>query len=351
VELTGGNVLADILATDDAKNINTILTGKRIKLTAENPTTTVTVTGQEKLEAPHLDEAVMETITADERENINTWLNLEDVDEKSDAEIATAIDNAIQEKARNELDIVQKPDDGSETEQPAIVAAKTYDVTYTNADGVEQNKGFEKGYLDITLDFPEDEKPTTYDGNYIVAHLVMHSGTSKDGQIEYLKPYKVDAAGLHVRVTSLSLFTAIKTDTEVVSDLITNTDNLYGEVPDDGVTPSITVAAPADNTGMIVLVGAVAATAVVGGVVAYNWDKLPVHKIEGTVVDANGVAIANATVTIAKEGKVVKTLTTDENGHYEAKVAKGEYTITATVGEASTTAEGSTGTAAQLKIA
>jgi hypothetical protein len=170
-----------------------------------------------------------------------------------------------------------------------------------------------------------------------VAHLVTHSGTGKDGKIEYIKPI-VTEKGLTVTLTSLSYVMAIETEDDV-------------EIPEEPTSTPAPAKAEVDNTGTILLVGALAVTAVVGGVIAYNWDKLPVHKIEGTVVDANGAAVAGATVTIAKDGETVKTVTTDANGYYKAYVAKGEYTITATAGASTATAEGSTGASTQLAVA
>jgi hypothetical protein len=84
-------------------------------------------------------------------------------------------------------------------------------------------------------------------------------------------------------------------------------------------------------------------TAVVGGVViARNWDKLPVHKAEGTLTDASGAAVAGATVTLEKGGEVVKTVTTDASGSFKAYVPQGDYTLTATAGDASVTLTGYT---------
>jgi hypothetical protein len=212
----------------------------------------------------------------------------------------------------------------------------------------------------IYLEFPTNA--TTYDPNYyVVAHLIM-TGTDA-GKVEYFIPDVVTLTGgkkmLVVKVNSLSPFVVIPTDKEVPANIdgITKIDVTQtgaaggGDAVDTDKSDTGAAVEKPDNTGTIILIGAVAATAVVGGVIAYNWDKLPVHKIEGTVVDANGAAVANATVEIAKDGKVVKTVTTDANGYYVAKVAKGEYAITAIAGETSATAEGSTGTAAQLAIA
>jgi hypothetical protein len=224
-------------------------------------------------------------------------------------------------------------------EKPQVIAKAVYDVTYTDEEGEEQTY-FPQG-LEIVLPYPTG---TDADSNFVVAHLVLHDegNTAKNGSVEYFDGSKIEAKedGLHVTVTSLSTFAVMATDKAL---------NLSGNAS-GGLLPD-TGNAKADNTALIVAVGAVAVTAVVGGVIAYNWDKLPVHKIEGTVVDASGAAVANATVELVKDGKVVKTLTTDANGCYSARVAKGEYTITATVGEATATAAGSTGESAQLAIA
>jgi hypothetical protein len=79
---------------------------------------------------------------------------------------------------------------------------------------------------------------------------------------------------------------------------------------------------------------AMAAIAAVGGItLAANWDKLPVHKVQGTLTDATGAAVANATVTLEKNGEAVKTVTTDASGHFKAFVPQGEYDLIATVGD------------------
>jgi hypothetical protein len=232
--------------------------------------------------------------------------------------------------------------------KPKVLAKAVYDVTYTAEDGTEQNY-FGGEEREIVLPYPGDAQKDTY-ANYVVAHLVLHEQgekASKNGTVEYLTPTQ-ETDGLHVKVTSLSTLVAMATD-QVVTLPSTASDTTEEEKKTD--TEAVAPAAKSDDSGAIILAGAVVATVVVGGIIYYNWDKLPVHKIEGTVVDANGAAIANATVTLAKDGKVVKTITTDANGYYSAKVAKGDYTITVTVGEASATAEGSTGASAQLAIA
>jgi hypothetical protein len=265
----------------------------------------------------------------------------------------------VQNKATDE---VSKTLNANVSTSAKVEKSEIRDVVYgyyeETEDGTkfrDQSDSFEGGY--IYFDLIDGEKNVD---QYVIAHLIMHSTdpNKKAGTIEYLKPtLSEDGTQLRVYATSLSPFVVIKADAALPDSVYTPVKTISGAGNDGNKTDTDKsgsgsgASVKPDNTGTIILIGAVAATAVVGGVIAYNWDKLPVHKIEGTVVDANGAAVANATVEIAKDGKVVKTVTTDANGYYSAKVAKGEYTITATVGEASTTAEGSTGTAAQLAIA
>jgi hypothetical protein len=283
-----------------------------------------------------------------------------------------------------------------------VVASAVYDVTFENESGKTQNTDFAGGQLKVYLPYPEiptetseeedkaednaeapkeetinatpmasgeegDEVESADNGTeagatdttvslkdywsdytLVVAHAVAHDESAANyGEIEYFAGDDIECGedGLYVYVSSLSTFAVLAVDGEVTLP------STATEATPSEDTASVAPAAKADDSGAIILAGAVVATVVVGGIIYYNWDKLPVHKIEGTVVDANGAAIANATVTLAKDGKVVKTVTTDANGYYSAKVAKGDYTITVTVGEASATAEGSTGASAQLAIA
>jgi hypothetical protein len=90
-----------------------------------------------------------------------------------------------------------------------------------------------------------------------------------------------------------------------------------------------------NNTGLIVA-GAVAAAAVVGGVVlARNWSKLPVHVVSGTVTNGteNG-ALRDVTITLLKDGEVVRTVTTGASGSYRMFVPQGEYTLQASYTDA-----------------
>jgi hypothetical protein len=282
-----------------------------------------------------------------------------------------------------------------------VVASAVYDVTFENESGKTQNTDFAGGQLKVYLPYPEiptetpeeedkaednaeapkeetinatpmasgeegDDAESAANGTeagatdttinlkdywskytLVVAHAVAHDESAANyGEIEYFAGDDIECGedGLYVYVSSLSTFAVLAVDGEVTLP------STATEATPSEDTASVAPAAK-DDSGAIILAGAVVATVVVGGIIYYNWDKLPVHKIEGTVVDANGAAVANATVTLAKDGKVVKTVTTDANGYYSAKVAKGDYTITVTVGEASATAEGSTGASAQLAIA
>jgi hypothetical protein len=314
--------------------------------------------------------------TAQGNTTADTEIGKEQISKADD--LKTQLETAAKTQLNLKMD--NEASSGEAEEEPIELTQSTiFDITYTDEDGNDGTFGSKQIYLPFnTTDFTYDASKDTID-NYLVAHVVMHDkqNPSRNGTIEYLKPdgfayENGQVVGLYVTVTSLSLFMPIKTSAAVsdavveaanasfasdeAGDVITQPGSVTGDTTDDEKktdtdTASVAPAAKSDDSGAIILAGAVVATVVVGGIIYYNWDKLPVHKIEGTVVDANGAAVANATVTLAKDGKVVKTITTDANGYYSAKVAKGDYTITVTVGEASATAEGSTGASAQLAIA
>jgi hypothetical protein len=103
-----------------------------------------------------------------------------------------------------------------------------------------------------------------------------------------------------------------------------------GGEEDGGDQPGHEVEGNGNNTGLIVA-GTVAAAAVVGGVVlAKNWSKLPVHMVSGIVTNGTeNNALRDVTITLLKDGKVVRTVTTGLNGSYRMFVAQGEYTLQA----------------------
>jgi hypothetical protein len=88
------------------------------------------------------------------------------------------------------------------------------------------------------------------------------------------------------------------------------------------------------GSGVGTAVVAMASVAAVGGItLAANWAKLPVHKVQGSLLDGTGAPVANAVVDLEKNGAIVKTVTTDAYGQFKAYVPRGEYNIIATVGD------------------
>lgn len=80
-----------------------------------------------------------------------------------------------------------------------------------------------------------------------------------------------------------------------------------------------------DNTALII--GALAVGAV--AVTALSWKYLPVHKATGSVQDKEWNGLPGATVTLLRDGEVVRTATTNAGGGYELYVPKGNYTLVA----------------------
>jgi hypothetical protein len=121
--------------------------------------------------------------------------------------------------------------------------------------------------------------------------------------------------------TALGVVAAPSTESDVVSDLVT-------------------------AAGLLTVAGQLA--------LVFTWDILPIHQVEGTLTDANGAAVANARVTLEKNGQTVKTVTTDASGHFKAYVPQGEYNLFATRGEESAIYTAYTpdeGTSAELMLA
>jgi hypothetical protein len=71
-------------------------------------------------------------------------------------------------------------------------------------------------------------------------------------------------------------------------------------------------------------------------VLARNWSKLPVHVVSGTVTNGTENALRDVTITLLKDGEVVRTVTTGTNGSYRLFVPKGEYTLQASYTDAAT---------------
>jgi hypothetical protein len=116
------------------------------------------------------------------------------------------------------------------------------------------------------------------------------------------------------------------------------------------------VAAPSAESDVVSDLVTAAGLLTVAGQLAlvFTWDILPIHQVEGTLTDANGAAVANARVTLEKNGQTVKTVTTDASGHFKAYVPQGEYNLFATRGEESAIYTAYTpdeGTSAELMLA
>lgn len=91
-------------------------------------------------------------------------------------------------------------------------------------------------------------------------------------------------------------------------------------------------ASSSDDSDVEAYIGA--AVVIGGGAAAlayYYREALPIWKLAGVVTlaadtaDAAAAPVANATVALLRDGETVKTLTTDANGMFTARLPKGEY--------------------------
>jgi hypothetical protein len=135
-----------------------------------------------------------------------------------------------------------------------------------------------------------------------------------------------------------TLYTPSTDDTPVPGNASTASDESEdtGSGSISGSDPALgAVAAPeADSDPICKLITAAGLFAVASQLaIGFNWDALPIHKVEGTLTDTTGAPVANATVALEKNGKTVKTVTSDASGHFKAYVPQGEYNLFATMGE------------------
>lgn len=109
-------------------------------------------------------------------------------------------------------------------------------------------------------------------------------------------------------------------------------DGFVKETDKDGNTiivnpnaPVVEPSKPAEKSDNTALIGALAVGAV--AVTALSWKYLPVHKATGSVQDKEWNGLPGATVTLLRDGEVVRTVTTNAGGGYELYVPKGNYTL------------------------
>lgn len=112
-------------------------------------------------------------------------------------------------------------------------------------------------------------------------------------------------------------------------------DEAGNKVTEEELVVPVKPAAPAEASGSdgdgAAFLGA--AVVLVGGAAAltyYYREVLPIWKLDGLVQWPDGMPVANAAVVLEKDGETVRTLTTDENGSFDVRVAKGTYQATVT---------------------
>lgn len=111
----------------------------------------------------------------------------------------------------------------------------------------------------------------------------------------------------------------------LVEGLETKKDDNGNFVVVDPNAPVVEPSKPAEKSDNTALIGALAVGAV--AVTALSWKYLPVHKATGSVQDKEWNGLPGATVTLLRDGEVVRTATTNAGGGYELYVPKGNYTL------------------------
>lgn len=200
------------------------------------------------------------------------------------------------------------------TEEESSENATIYDVElhfYSSEVGdweLATKDNFPESGIRVFLDYPEGTSRTTHD--FVVSHMLTeeHDGHPA-GYIEY-PDYELTDDHIVVTLHSLSPVGVAWT-----------------EKPEEPVQPG--------SSGDGDVEAFIGAAVVIGGGAAalayYYREALPVWKLAGVVTlaadtaDAAAAPVANATVALLREGETVKTLTTDANGMFTARLPKGEY--------------------------
>jgi hypothetical protein len=205
----------------------------------------------------------------------------------------------IEEALKAELDTIEAEDEEKTTDF-------VYDVKLSGSNDyvvTKEDMKDESGKLAVTIAYPEG---TNKNYSFTVAHMITMSGYENVGTVEVVED----------------------------ADIVKGENGITFQI--SGLSPiMVRATAPAEDAAIeggsglgTAIAAAVVGGAVVGGVIiAKNWDKLPIHKLSGTVTDAAGAALAGVTVTLKQGDKVVRTVKTNKKGVYTLRAAKGEYTL------------------------
>lgn len=150
------------------------------------------------------------------------------------------------------------------------------------------------------------------------AHVVIEGGTLS---VEWY-----DGEGGDITVSG-GTFSSEVPEEYLAEGLEQKTDENGKIIVFDPNAPVVEPSKPAEKSDNTALIGALAVGAV--AVTALSWKYLPVHKATGSVQDKEWNGLPGATVTLLRDGEVIRTATTNAGGGYELYVPKGNYTLVA----------------------
>lgn len=97
-----------------------------------------------------------------------------------------------------------------------------------------------------------------------------------------------------------------------------------GNTPSSQTPSSPSISSGDDMTAILVIGGVI----IVGAGILYVADRvLPIKTVSGQIVDQYGTGMPGVTVELRKDGNIVRTATTDENGTFSMRVARGTYQL------------------------
>lgn len=168
------------------------------------------------------------------------------------------------------------------------------------------------------------------DKNYTIGSITITKGefnTKKDGRDAIICVNPTIDEQIETISISGGKFSSEVPEEYLAEGLEQKTDENGKIIVFDPNAPVVEPSKPAEKSDNTALIGALAVGAV--AVTALSWKYLPVHKATGSVQDKEWNGLPGATVTLLRDGEVVRTVTTNAGGGYELYVPKGNYTLVA----------------------